>query len=66
MSVGTEKWKSIVLVVTRKLIWRRTGVGLEATYHGRRRSRVPRGLAQHRGRRAVLLENGVTQRRDRR
>lgn len=51
MSVGTEKRKSIVQVVTRKLMWRRTGEGLEATYHGRRRSRISRGLAQHRSRR---------------
>lgn len=50
MSVGTEEGKSIVQIVTRKLMWRRTGEGLEATYHGCRRGRISSGLAQHRSR----------------
>lgn len=54
MSVGTEKWESIVQVVARKLMWRRTGEGLEA-----RRARVPRGLAQHRCRRSWIAGRAV-------
>lgn len=59
MSVGTKKWDSIVKVVTRKLMWRRTSEGLEATCHGGRRSRVTRGLAKRGRRGAEIAIEGV-------